>query len=208
MIASANGLEVVAPENFNPVYLEDVIRSKQKWILEKLAHFDRAAFFMSPQPGNKRVLYRGHTYEVETEVRSGAPQSVEVDEGKLVVTVPEGSETKAPAVLEKWYRRMARLLINQRVRIMGQRLNVSFNRVFIKDQKTRWGSCSHKKNLNFNWRLVMAPLPVLDYVVVHELIHLIEPNHSKKFWSLVEKACPDYRDHRAWLKKYGKTLRP
>ena len=81
-----------------------------------------------------------------------------------------------------------------------------FNRVFIKGQKTRWGSCSKQRNLSFNWRLVMAPLPVIDYVVAHELAHLVEMNHSRKFWALVEQIYPGYSLHRAWLKENGRLL--
>jgi len=103
-------------------------------------------------------------------------------------------------------KKMARLLINQRIRVVNSRLNLTYNKVFIKGQKTRWGSCSHKRNLNFNWRLVMAPLPVLDYIVAHELLHLLELNHSKRFWSLVEETCPDFRELRGWLKKNGPRL--
>lgn len=87
-----------------------------------------------------------------------------------------------------------------------EKLNLEYNKVFIKDQKTRWGSCSSQGNLNFNYRLVMAPLPVIDYLVTHELAHLAEMNHSKRFWSLVERVCPEYKKHRQWLKEHGSEL--
>lgn len=86
------------------------------------------------------------------------------------------------------------------------RMQVSYGRITIRDQKTRWGSCSQTGNLNFNWRLILAPERVLDYVVVHELAHRREMNHSPAFWKLVEQVMPDYRVQRQWLKEYGEGL--
>lgn len=203
------GLEVIAPKKFDLGDLQELLRNKQKWILDKLDYFTRMAEDRKASPqqlGNRRVLYRGREFEVEIIVVPGTARTVEVEERKLVVIMPEGAEGDAGAVLERWFRAMARLLIHQRLRVVNDRLNLSFNRVFIKGQKTRWGSCSQQGNLNFNWRLVMAPLPVLDYVVVHELLHLVEPNHSKRFWALVEGECPDYKVHRAWLRNNGAKL--
>ena len=100
----------------------------------------------------------------------------------------------------------AKELINDSVRYWAPKIGVKYGRVAIKDQKTRWGSCSSKGNLNFNRRLAAAPGPVKDYVVIHELCHLIEMNHSKKFWNEVSRFCPDHRDHRKWLRMHGREL--
>jgi predicted metal-dependent hydrolase len=83
---------------------------------------------------------------------------------------------------------------------------VSFDRLAIRDQRTRWGSCSSRRTLSFNWRLVLAPPEVLDYVAVHELCHLRVPNHSARFWRLVEQRRPGYREPRAWLARHGWEL--
>jgi len=83
---------------------------------------------------------------------------------------------------------------------LAWRLGLEYGRVFVKDQRTLWGSCSGRKNLNFNWRLAAAPQDILDYVVIHELCHLREMNHSRKFWDLVRAACPDYPARRKWLR--------
>ena len=85
-------------------------------------------------------------------------------------------------------------------------MGVDYGRITVRDQRTRWGSCSAKGNLNFNWRLILAPGEVLDYVVVHELAHRREMNHSKRFWSLVEMVLPDYERRRRWLKENGEAL--
>jgi predicted metal-dependent hydrolase len=104
----------------------------------------------------------------------------------------------------------ARLAVRELVAMLVEEeapaLGVTPARIQIRDQRSRWGSCSTRGTLSFNWRLVLAPFEVLDYVVVHELCHLREPNHSRRFWSLVEKRRPDWRTHRDWLHEHGPEL--
>lgn len=107
---------------------------------------------------------------------------------------------------EKLYRQQARNVFEQKTAYYARIMGVSYGRIAIRDQKTRWGSCSSDGNLNFNWRLIMAPAGVLDYVVVHELAHRKEMNHSKAFWSVVEETMPDYRKYRNWLEDNGRVL--
>lgn len=108
--------------------------------------------------------------------------------------------------LEKRYREAAREYIPRRADYYAQQLGVSFERIRIAEQKTRWGSCSSKGTLSFNWKLMLAPPKILDYVVVHEVCHLKEMNHSPRFWKLVEELMPDYKECRKWLKENGSTL--
>ena len=103
-------------------------------------------------------------------------------------------------------RRAARELVTMLVEDEAAELGVRWARIEIRDQRTRWGSCSTRGNLSFNWRLVLAPFEVLDYVVVHELCHLREPNHSRRFGKLVESRRPDWRMHRDWLHEHGPEL--
>ena len=108
--------------------------------------------------------------------------------------------------LEAPYRQAAKEYIPKRVAYYAQLLDVTYATISIRDQKTRWGSCSSKGNLYFSWRLILAPPKVLDYVVVHELCHRKEMNHSPRFWALVESMIPDYKTHRKWLKENGEKL--
>ena len=96
--------------------------------------------------------------------------------------------------------------LEERLPLFASVMGVSSGRVSIRDQRTRWGSCSGKGNLNFNWKLSLVPDEILDYVVVHELAHRIEMNHSANFWREVEKILPDYRERRMWLKENGGRL--
>ena len=103
-------------------------------------------------------------------------------------------------------RRTARELITMVAEEEATEMAITYQRIAIRDQRTRWGSCSAQGTLSFNWRLVLAPYDVLDYVVVHELCHIREPNHSPRFWALVADRRPNWREHRAWLREYGSEL--
>ena len=115
------------------------------------------------------------------------------------------SDTQRSA-LEKRYLDAAREYFPKRAAYFQTLTGGIYNRITIRDQKTRWGSCSAKGTLSFNWRLMLAPPAVLDYVVVHELCHLTHMDHSPAFWQAVEAVCPDYRTHRKWLKDHGHEL--
>ena len=101
------------------------------------------------------------------------------------------------------YKERAKGIISRRVQHYAQLMGVNYGRITIKDQKSRWGSCSEKSNLNFSWRLILMPIEVMDYVVVHELAHLKQMNHSQAFWEEVEKILPNYKEQRKWLKENG-----
>ena len=101
---------------------------------------------------------------------------------------------------------MASEIFTRQVCFYADRMNVSYGRISIREQKTRWGSCSNAGNLNFNWRLIFAPPAVLDYVVVHELAHRKEMNHSAAFYAIVEQVLPDYRSSQKWLRENGHQL--
>jgi len=120
---------------------------------------------------------------------------------RIVIWVPYDADYQfMHSLLEKWYRREAKAIILEKVNEFAKQMHVNYQEISIKDQKSRWGSCSSKKNLNFNWRIIMCPEPVCDYVIIHELCHLTHMNHSPNFWGLVEKYCPAYKQYKKWLK--------
>lgn len=131
------------------------------------------------------------TYEKQSNIRPSTP------------TKEKSHQTLA---LEKRYRDAAKEYIPKRVEYYHQFTGGHYERITIRDQKSRWGSCSGNGTLSFNFRLMLAPPRVLDYVVVHELCHLTHMNHSKEFWTMVESILPDYKEHRKWLKENGHTL--
>ena len=105
-----------------------------------------------------------------------------------------------------WLKSQARKAFQELVSIICKKYKLQYNDIRIKDTKSRWGSCSSKKNLNFNWRLIMAPETVLHYIVIHETAHLTELNHSKDFWTIVSNRCPNHKESEQWLKEHGREL--
>ncbi len=120
-----------------------------------------------------------------------------------VITISEDSDFIRNCISD-WYRKYAKETLTKKTVYYSKLMQTSYNRLTVKEQKTRWGSCSSKGNLNFNWKLMMMPEAAIDYVVVHELAHRKHMNHSSSFWREVEKTLPDYRDRREWLKKNGR----
>ena len=117
-----------------------------------------------------------------------------------------GSPAMAGEALERWYRREARERLSRAVLSESAILGVTPGKVSVRDQRTRWGSCSPSGALSFSWRLLLAPSEVLEYVVVHELCHLQRLDHSKRFWALVERARPDWRAQARWLREHGPEI--
>ena len=116
------------------------------------------------------------------------------------------AEQRRLEILEKRYRNMARNLFTTRVAYYHRLTGGNYIKITIRDQQSRWGSCSSRGTLSFNYRLIFAPPGVLDYVVVHELCHLTHMNHSKDFWNMVESIMPEYRQYKAWLRNHGQEL--
>jgi predicted metal-dependent hydrolase len=113
---------------------------------------------------------------------------------------------KAPELLAAWYKDQARLILPERTNYFAHQFGLKVRSIRITSARTRWGSCSRLNALSFTWRLVMAPLEIIDYIVVHELAHIAEKNHSRAFWSQVERMLPDYHYRRKWLKNNGRLL--
>ena len=121
--------------------------------------------------------------------------------GKILMWIPYDADYEQRRILlEKWYRRQAEQLLSEKAAFYAERLGVSFADIRIKDQRSRWGSCSSVGNLNYNWKLVLMPPEILDYVVVHELAHIVHKNHSAKFYALVAEYLPDYKEREKLLR--------
>ncbi|HEY5319125.1 MAG TPA: SprT family zinc-dependent metalloprotease, partial [Solirubrobacteraceae bacterium] len=166
------------------------------WIERRFAELDRAREAVASRGAT--VPYLGQPLQLISE-----PQRIRVHRRGQELLVPAGDHLPA---LERWYRRTARTEIAPRLDTATTQAGTPYTTLTIRGQKTRWASCSRTGAMSFNWRLLLAPEEVLDYVIWHEVCHLKVMDHSPRFWALLSKRCPDYRDHQRWLRRHGTTL--
>lgn len=198
---------VRAPSGLREKSIEGIVMGKAPWILRKKKEIeDRYSNHRRGYIDGDLFLYRGKTYPLEIRVDEAVVRAHMQFQNKFVIETPIESKAIYKELLEKFYRKCTKELVQERVSYYQPILGVNPNRIVIKEQRTRWGSCSSLGNLNFNWKLSMAITEALEYVVVHEMSHLMHMNHSKAFWQLVEDTLPDYRVGRNWLKKNGHLL--
>jgi predicted metal-dependent hydrolase len=186
-----------------------VLADKARWIAATLQRVAREAEQVVPRrlEDGQTLPFAGRTLRLALYAGAPAGRYRAVLEGEaLALRIHDLEQETIRRALEAWYRQQARTVFGERLATYNAVYGFTFGRVAIKEQKSRWGSCSRQGNLNFNWRLLLAPLPVLDYVVIHELCHLKELNHAARFWALVARACPDYAARRRWLRQHGRTL--
>ncbi|HEY8326419.1 MAG TPA: SprT family zinc-dependent metalloprotease [Ktedonobacterales bacterium] len=210
VIQPGGALEVVAPQGVARARVEAALREHEGWIIRTRARLADLAPASAPAPLEDGQALPCAGRELRLSLREGAPEGrfqARLEGDQLTLTLPRTDDALARAALERWYRRQAHAVIDERLAHWNAHYGFTWTRVAIKEQKTRWGSCSRRGALNFNWRLLLAPLPALDYVVIHELCHLKEPNHAPAFWALVAQTCPDYREWRGWLRRHGHELR-
>ncbi len=156
---------------------------------------------------DEKVMYRGKWYVIQIHKDTKRRRArLELEGDKMIVHTPIVSQVFLREAMEKWLSNQARMVFPVRVMHFQRLTGGTVRQIRVKDQKTRWGSCSSLHNLNFSWRLIMAPPEVLDYVVVHELCHLTHMNHSRDFWDMVERIMPEYRQYKQWLKENGHLL--
>lgn len=154
-----------------------------------------------------QVLIQGKPFEVEISNKRFLKERVVLSDNKITIFLSEENNKHPRTIFEKWIKEYARKIITDRTKQIADQAGFKYNRISIREQSTRWGSCSSDKNLNFNWKLIIAPPEVLDYVVVHELSHTVQMNHSREFWKVVESVMPNYMEYRKWLRNYGNTLK-
>ena len=168
------------------------------WIERRLAEQERSRAVIASR--GDTVPYLGATLTL-----SAQPGRSQVRRAGDVLLVPDMPADRA-AALERWYRRAARSEIAPRLDDACERAGLAYTTLTIRAQKTRWASCSRTGAMSFNWRLLLAPEPVLEYVVWHEVCHLRVMDHSPRFWSLLAAYCPGYKEQQRWLRRYGSTL--
>jgi predicted metal-dependent hydrolase len=191
-------VKVSIPYFFPKFFVTKILKEKEEWI-----HDARQKMLarQKEQKVNGEYLYLGKSYPLQ--IRPAQKELIEVSDKMYTANFNEKYFQK---YLTSWYKQQARKIIVERVNHYAKIAGLKFRSIAITTAETRWGSCSSNKTLNFNWKLIMAPVEVIDYVVTHELAHLTELNHSHAFWETVRKMYPLYREYRTWLRRYGHTL--
>jgi predicted metal-dependent hydrolase len=207
---SAEGVEVVVPRRLPLHEVEPFVEAKQRWIERTLRRM-RAAEAAWPRPrleDGGEVPYLGERLELRVRVEPSRSRShVALRGERLHVAVAQQGPEAVREALERWYRARAREEVGPRLDAAVERAGASYSGLQIRSQRTRWASCSSSGGMSFNWRLLLAPPKILDYVVEHEVVHLDVHDHSDRFWALLASRCPQYREHEAWLRTNGHTLR-
>jgi predicted metal-dependent hydrolase len=204
LIVQRDGRLVVrAPIRASDDAIRRLVESKEDWIRAKQQQVKATYLSIEPKKfvNGEGFWYQGQIYELEIVDHRSPALSLD---GSFRLS--RHALYKARRVFERWYRQQAALVLPERVQWQASRHGFTYNQVKITSARTRWGSCNSKGTLCFAWRLIMAPLPVIDYVVAHELVHLQVKNHCKEFWSRVRLIMPDYKQRIDWLSQNGHLL--
>jgi predicted metal-dependent hydrolase len=195
---------VRAPMRAPHAAIETFIQQKADWITrtrENMKSTPGEPTLRKQYTDGEKFLLLGSSFDLK--LVGLQKHSLHFDNG---FTLSRAEQTNGEQVFTRWYKERALEIISERVKQYSQQYNFTPRQVKISSAKTRWGSCSSSGVLNFTWRLVMAPLDVIDYVVVHELVHLRVKDHSSKFWKAVEAIYPEYKKQRKWLREHGEKL--
>ena len=194
-------LIIRAPKRLSIEKIQDFINEKENWINRKKRLIENQ--IKDVTSNHNKLLYLGNLFPINLE-QNASKELFFTGEEFIANSIEPDSLSLS---IKKWYKNKFKEIALPRVAYFANKHNLMVNQVRIKNQKTMWGSCSSKNNINLNYLLLMAPMGVIDYVIVHELVHTIHRNHSTDFWDSVESIMPEFQEHKRWLKKNGFKLR-
>ena len=200
-------VHIIAPQELTKTQINTLLRTRSSWILEKLRLIRDI-----PIP-RRREFINGESFpflgkDYRLKILLNCSGGVSLNDGRLCVCIPKGLDTSEVSSLARqrlieWYKYQAKIKIKERADVFSKKLVVEPTLITIKEYKARWGSCASNGELAFNWRLIMAPISVLDYIIIHELCHLDVPTHNKTFWKLVSSVKSNYKNDQKWLRFSG-----
>ena len=194
-------LIVRAPNQISNKKIEEFIIEKSKWINKNKNLMQSRINEMNDSDSD--YLFLGNIYPLIKVYEN--PNKIDFNGTEFITSIE--NQDKFKASLKSWYKIKFKEIAIPRLNYFSDKYNLKINQVRFKNQKTLWGSCSSKNNINLNYLLVMAPMLVIDYVIIHELVHTVHKNHSENFWNAVEAIMPDYKKAKKWLNKNGYKLR-
>jgi len=194
---------VHAPKNTSKEKIDQIIEKKKLWIYDKINHLQK--FPDNPQGSEfvsgESIMYLGRNYKFQ--ITGKQIEGVIFDNAFYI---SQSDKAIAQKLIKAWFVNRAKELILPKAQYYAKRIGVNYNEAKISEMKYRWGSCTTKNNINFNWRILKAPMQVVDYIIVHELAHFRESNHTSEFWNIVAVQLPEYEKAKQWLKKYGNAI--
>ena len=201
-------LIIKAPKVVSKESLNELIQRKQNWIRERATmNFEEQNLRNREFIDNEKFFFRGKEYALS--VIAGREGTVKIVESRLVVTFIDQKPVNREAIktlLEGWYLRESIKYLKTRTSELAKKMKVQPSGMTVKNYISRWGSCTVHNKISYNWRIIMAPDYIIDYLVIHELSHITEPNHSKNFWERVAKYCEGFQTKRKWLRENGHRL--
>ena len=209
-VSPDNRISISVPPHLSEKKIEEIIRMKSGWIRKQIEHNQNRPLLKPKSYENgETFFFLGEPLRLQIEETE--KDNVEVRGEMLVISISAkrrsmNTAAYAALCLNRWYQEQAEKILRERTAVFAAKMKVRPNSVRIKTVRSRWGSCTRSGNLTYNWKIVMAPSAVLDYVVIHELAHMIHLNHSQKFWKKVSEFDSRYDEHRKWLHRHAPFL--
>ena len=210
IVITGDGVELVVPRRMALRHAEPLIHEKRPWIERTLRRMREAQRVVPPPrlEDGGTVPYLGRELRLRVKVEPGRRRPHVARRGDIVVVkLGQAGAEHLHSALERWYRKRAKIEVADRLNAAVARAGTDYRHLSIRSQRTRWASCSSSGSMSFNWRLLLAPERILEYVIEHEVAHLSVLDHSPRFWRLLAERFPRYREHERWLKRHGPALR-
>ena len=192
-------VRIIAPPSFTEEDITSLLIKKAKWIDKNVKYFEAMS---KVELQRNQLLLFGNRYNYFYDSRFS--QKVIINHEHRTITAKR--DLTDPKIQEKWYRIISKKHLTKRIEQLSKKLNFPYNKLYIRDERNKWGNCSNEKNISLNWKLIKAPEYVIDYIIIHELLHTVVMSHTNKFWTLLKSYYPGYKESIKWLEKYGNSL--
>lgn len=192
-------VRIIAPPSFSEDDISSLLNKKAKWIAKNVKYFESMSKI---ELQRNQLLLFGNRYNYFYD--TSFSQKVIINDEHRTITAKR--DLTDPEIQEKWYRNVSKKHLTKRIEQLSRKLNFPYNKLYIRDERNKWGNCSNEKNISLNWKLIKAPEYVIDYIIIHELLHTVVMSHSNKFWTLLKSYFPEYKESIKWLDKYGNSL--
>lgn len=210
-VSPKNEVHIIVPEHLTVNQIQAIIDKKAEWIRSKIRFNSEVKYPYKPKEyiSGEAFTYLGRNYRLKVVIGDAAP--VKLENGRFYVHVPStvSAQDRSSYIISEltcWYQSRGLKKLKERVAMYAKRLDLEPLKVVSKDLRSQWGSCTSRGEIAFNWKIVIAPISIIDYVVAHELCHLIHHDHSKEYWRLLQSVLPDYKERKEWLRVNGGLL--